>query len=107
MGVRRGVTGHDASGKSVFASDGTVDPDRPALLPAAEFFQLWGGDTTPQFPGDGAMPDWRSYFPPVGGFRFGMLTIPPATGADEQNPSNVEDAVADIEAKLPGLLSYM
>jgi mannose-6-phosphate isomerase-like protein (cupin superfamily) len=53
------------------------------------------------------MPTWHAYFPPVGGFRFGMLTIPPETGADEQNPSNVEDAVADIEQKLPGLLRYM
>jgi hypothetical protein len=45
MAVRRVVTGHDESGKSVFAS--------------------------------------------------------------EQDPSNVEDAVADIEAKLPGLPRYM
>ena len=36
-----------------------------------------------------------------------MLTIPPQTVAGEQDPSNVEDAVADIEAKLPGLLRYM
>ena len=107
MGVRRVVTGHDESGKSVFASDQTVEPDRPALLPSSEFYQLWGGDTTPQFPDDGAAPDWRTYFPPVGGFRFGMLTIPPQTSAAEQDLGNVEDAVADIEAKLPGLLRYM
>ena len=56
MGVRRVVTGHDESGKSVFASDETVEPDRPVLLPAAEFYQLWGGDATPQFPDDGSTP---------------------------------------------------
>ena len=106
MGVRRVVTGHDESGKSVFASDQTVEPHRPVLLPAAEFYQLWGGDETPQFPDDGSMPDWRLYFPPIGGFRFGMFTIPPQTGAAEQDPNNIEDAVADIESKLPGLLGY-
>jgi hypothetical protein len=78
----------------VFASDETVEPDRPNLLPSSEFYRLWGGDAAPQFPGDGSMPDWHTYFPPVGGFRFGMLTIPPATGADEQDFSSVEDAVA-------------
>ena len=56
MGVRRVVTGHDESGKSVFASDENVEPDRPSLLPSSEFYQLWGGDTTPEFlpktPGD-------------------------------------------------------
>jgi mannose-6-phosphate isomerase-like protein (cupin superfamily) len=107
MGVRRVVTGHDESGKSVFASDETVEPDRPALLPSSEFYQLWGGDTTPQFPDDGSAQVWRTYFPPVGGFRFGMLTIPPATGAAEQDFGNVTEAVADIEGKLPGLLRYM
>src|SRR5262245_4493638 len=107
MAVRRVVTGHDASGKSVFASDETVEPDRPTLLPSSELYQLWGRDTTPQCPYDGSEPDWRAYFPPVGGFRFGMLTIPPETGADEQDFSDMESAVADIEAKLPGLLRYM
>jgi len=107
MSVRRVVTGHDKSGKSVFVSDETVEPDRAALMPAFELHQLWGGDTTPQFPDDGSMPDWQTYFPPVGGFRFGMFTIPPETGAAEQELFNVEEAVADTEGKLPGLLRYM
>ena len=86
MDVRRVVTGHDESGKSVFASDEAVEPDRPVLMPSSEFYQLWGGDAAPQFPDDGSMPDWHTYFPPVGGFRFGMLTIPPQTVAGGQEP---------------------
>ncbi len=78
------VTGHDSSGKSVFVSDATVEPERPVL-----------------------MPDWHTYFPPVGGFRFGLFTIPPEIGASEQELFSVEEAVADIEGKLPGLLRYM
>ena len=106
MDVRRVVTGHDASGKSVFVSDETVAPVEPLLLPAAEFHTLWGGDSTSQFPDDGAKPEFRTYFPPVGGFRFGMFSIPPETTAAPSGV-DVEAAIADAEAKLPGLLSYL
>ena len=66
MNVRRVVTGHDASGKSMFVSDEAVAPQ-----PHTGFHRLWGGDETPQFPDDGIMPDIHMYFPPIGGFRFG------------------------------------
>jgi hypothetical protein len=106
MDVRRVVTGHDAAGRSVFVSDETVAPDEPLLLPGAEFHQLWGGDTTPSFPSDGAKPAYRTYFPPIGGFRFGMFSLPPdtTTGGDE---ADVVEAIEDVEAKLPGLIAYM
>jgi mannose-6-phosphate isomerase-like protein (cupin superfamily) len=106
MDVRRVVTGHDASGKSVFVSDETVAPVEPLVLPAAEFHTLWGGDRTPQFPDDGSMPEFHTYFPPVGGFRFGMFSVPPETTAA---PSEVdlEAGIADAEATLPGLLRYL
>jgi mannose-6-phosphate isomerase-like protein (cupin superfamily) len=108
MGVRRVVTGHDASGKSVFVSDEAVEPVRPVMMPAAEFHLLWGGDKTPQFPDDGSMPEWHTYFPPIGGFRFGMFTVPPGiAGVPEEGSVNVEEALADVEAKLPGLIGYV
>jgi mannose-6-phosphate isomerase-like protein (cupin superfamily) len=105
MNVRRVVTGHDASGKSVFVSDETVEPVEPMMLPGFQTYYLWGGDTTPQFPDDGAMPLWRTYFPPIGGFRFSMFTIPPETTAAPA--VDMEEAMADAEAKLPGLMRYM
>jgi mannose-6-phosphate isomerase-like protein (cupin superfamily) len=100
MDVRRVVTGHDASGKSVFVSDEAVTP-----LPLTGFHRLWGGDRTSEFPDDGSMPEQDMYFPPIGGFRFGMFSLPPETtaGADV-------DAAADrgdLEAEVPGLLRYM
>ena len=106
MDVRRVVTGHDASGRSVFVSDQTVAPDEPLLLPGAEFHQLWGGDETPSFPGDGTKPAYRTYFAPVGGFRFGLFSIPPGTTAGGQEV-DAGAAIEDVEAKLPGLLQYM
>ena len=104
MNVRRVVTGHDASGRSVFVSDDTVQPIRSALLPANEFHLLWGGDKTPQFPDDGSMPAWHTYFPPVGGFRFGLCSILPG---GKQPTVDVHEGLADVEAKLPGLMRYM
>ncbi|WP_101951439.1 cupin domain-containing protein [Mycobacterium sp. 3519A] len=96
MNVRRVVTGHDASGKSVFVSDEVV-----SATPVMGLHRLWGGDTTPQFPDDGTMPEHRTYFPPIGGFRFGMFTIPPkAVAGSEIDP-------AETETEAPGLLRYM
>ncbi len=107
MDVRRVVTGHDASGKSVFVSDEAVAPRRPALLPGSEFTALWGGDEAPHFPDDGAMPKWHSYFPPVGGFRFSIVTLPPDTAEANLGELDLDEAVAKAEEELPGLLGYM
>jgi mannose-6-phosphate isomerase-like protein (cupin superfamily) len=104
MSVRRVVTGHDASGKSVFVSDETVEPVETMMMPQFQPYLLWGADKTPQFPDDGTMPEWRTYFPPIGGFRFGIFTVLPGA---EQPDATDEAALADVEAKLPGLLRYL
>jgi hypothetical protein len=100
------VTGHDDRGKAVFVSDEAVGATTVTLLPGFEFHRLWGGDGTPQFPDDGSMPSFVSYFPPIGGFRFWMFTLPPAgTGA----PPHVDrDAgLQEFETRLPGLAQYL
>jgi hypothetical protein len=102
MKVRRVVTGHDGSGKAVFASDEQVDG---LDVWGSEYHRLWGGDATPSFPDDGAPPAQPMYFPPVGGFRFGMFTLPPE-GAPRPAVDGA-DPFAEFEAKLPGLLAYM
>jgi len=40
------------------------------------------------------VPQWSRYFPPIGGFRFGLITL--ATGA-EQPAVGVEQGLADLE----------
>lgn len=107
MDVRRVVTGHDASGKAIFVSDEAVAPIVPTILPGNEFHRLWGGDEAPHFPDDGSRPDDRSYFPPVGGFRFGFFTIPPDGGAGISPGVDVADALRELEEKLPGLAGHM
>ena len=107
MDVRRVVTGHDADGKAVFVSDGAVAPITTALSPGSEFHSLWGADDAPHFPDDGAEPPHITYFPTVGGFRFGHFTLPPEGSAELPADLDVGAALAEMEAKLPGMASYM
>ena len=107
MDVRRVVTGHDAAGKAVFVSDSTVAPVTLALLPGSEFHQIWGADSPPHFPDDGSMPPHVTYFPPLGGFRFGFLTVPPDGGAGAPADLDMEAALAEFAEKLPGLADHM
>ncbi len=106
MDVRRVVTGHSADGKAVFASDELVQPTTVALLPGAEFHRLWGGDTPPHFPDDGSLPAHNAYFPPVGGFRFGLFTVPPETTVSVGD-LDIGAAFTEMEASLPGLAAHM
>jgi len=104
MKVRRVVTGHSQSGKAVFASDEEVEPITLAVMPGVEFHRLWGADATPMFPEDGARPPEPTFFPPVGGFRFGMFRVPPA-GTGPPAGLDVAKGLAEVEEKLPGMLA--
>ncbi|HMC53467.1 MAG TPA: cupin domain-containing protein [Acidimicrobiales bacterium] len=106
MKVRRVVTGHDSADKAVFASDQEVEPVTLALVPGAEFHRLWGGDSSPTFPDDGSPPPQATYFPPLGGFRFGFFSLPPA-GTGPPPDLDVPAALAEMEKKLPGMVSHM
>jgi mannose-6-phosphate isomerase-like protein (cupin superfamily) len=55
---------------------------------------------------DGSKPAHDAYFPPVGGFRFGLFTVPPATDV-MMDDLDIGTAVAAIEAGLPGLAAHM
>jgi hypothetical protein len=106
MRVRRVVTGHDRAGKSVVAEDREVGAVTLSALPGSEFHRLWGADVPPSFPDAGAMPPHHTYFPPPGGFRFGLFTVPPDGSGPPEN-LDLGAALGELEAKLPGLVSYM
>jgi len=74
---------------------------------ATSFHRLWGSDTTVSFPDDGSRPDGPSYFPPVGGFRFGFFTIPPDGGAGAPADLDFDAALAEFEEKLPGMAEHL
>jgi Cupin domain len=106
MTVRRVVTGQTAEGKSVVVSDQKVDPVTVGALPGAEFYRLWGGDTVVRLPTSGDPLPAPAYFPPVNGFRFLVVTLGPE-GEAIPEPVDVGAAVAEIRAKLPGLIDVM
>ncbi|UGS36940.1 cupin domain-containing protein [Capillimicrobium parvum] len=106
MNVRRLVTGHDASGRSVVASDEEVAPIVADLFAGWQFHALWGVDAPPAFPDDGREPAWSAYFPPRGGVRFSLSTIPPEGTAP---PAGLDVAAAEAQAeqRLPGMLAVL
>jgi hypothetical protein len=106
VGIRRVVTGTSAEGKSVVVSDGHVAPVTPKLMPGTEFFSLWGDDGPPALPSDGTEPAYSSWFPPPGGYRFEVITIPPDA---TPRPADLDVAAATVEVNraLPGLLEVM
>jgi len=106
MKTRRVVTGHSADGKAVVASDQEVEPVTLDLLPGYEFHRLWGADEPSAFPDDGSAPDAPSYFPPLGGFRFGLFTVAPETTVIPED-IDIGAALAQMAEKLPGMAEHM
>jgi mannose-6-phosphate isomerase-like protein (cupin superfamily) len=76
-------------------------------MPGSSFHLLWNGDEAPTFPDDGGRPAQTTYFPAVGGFRFGFFTLPPAGSPGPGADVDVPAALAAFEAQMPGLLSHM
>jgi len=102
---RRVVTGVDRAGWSVFVSDGEVAAKRLASAPTGGFFDVWGGDTRPVAPTDGSPPPYTAFFPPVAGWRFMVVVMPPeAAPAVEVDPA---DLVAQMERDFPGMAAHM
>jgi mannose-6-phosphate isomerase-like protein (cupin superfamily) len=105
--VRRVVTGQDNAGKSVFVSDDEVEPLRLPLMPGLEFRRVWGGDEPPSLPADGALPSAPAFFPPDGGYRFTFVTLPPDGSVTMPEDLDLEQAVAEVNEKLPGMMEHM
>ena len=98
MKARRVVTGH-VDGRSVIVSDDDVEPVTLSLAPGSEFCRLWGSDETVTFPDDGSVPPHHTYFPPVGGFRFEIVTLPPGFNVDPiEIPPDIDLVAAAGEA---------
>jgi mannose-6-phosphate isomerase-like protein (cupin superfamily) len=104
--IRRVVTGQAKDGTSVIASDMVVAPITVPLMPGAAFFSIWGADTMPALPDAGTEPSYRTWFPPDGGYRFELILLPPDR-TPQTNGLNLSAALAETEARLPGLMDVM
>lgn len=101
--VRRVAIGHTPEGKSIVASDTEVEGYK---LGGIEFTRLWGADRPQKMPDDGAQPKVTTHFPPVGGYRFGMITIAPNFVMPVE-PQAVRAMMAEMEKHSPGASAYM
>ena len=104
--IRRIVAGQNNDGAFVVAGDTKVDAIETPLLPGALFYSLWGADSAVSLPNDGAEPDFRSWFPPDGGFRFELIVLPP-DGTKAPDGLDIKAALKETETALPGLIGTM
>ena len=104
--MRRVVTGRTDNGKSVFVSDGQIEPIRLSLMPGLEFARVWGGDDTTSLPADGTPPAAPAFFPPERGYRFVFVTIPPEGSGELPEDLDLDGAFAEVNEKLPGMLEH-
>lgn len=106
--VRRVVTGHDAAGKAIIASDSEIEAWYPILSPDQPLVKLWGSDETPHFPDDGSEPTYKNWFPSVGQFRWMVLEVGPDSGMQtgKVDAETLAKGQAEMEEKIPGVLDY-
>lgn len=102
MQIRRVASGQDAQGKSRIVSDVVVEA---ASVPGvADLALLWAGDAPPRFPLSGQEPVCPSYFPPLGGYRFVIFTVPPeaeaAAAQARLGPEGLSAAMAEVERQI-------
>jgi catechol 2,3-dioxygenase-like lactoylglutathione lyase family enzyme/mannose-6-phosphate isomerase-like protein (cupin superfamily) len=96
MLVRRVATGTGPDGRSFVANDEMVEPVTTEALPGYAWHRLWGFD--------GPARDGLDHFPPVGGVRFNVFTVPPESTV---RPPLTEDLRLELERKLPGRSRHM
>ena len=106
MHVRRVVTGVTNDSKGVVAGDEELAPITLTMLPGAEFHPIWGSDATPEVPLSAQPSPPSSWFPPAGGFRFALVTLPPDSVTLPDN-LDVGAALVELSDKLPGLAETM
>jgi quercetin dioxygenase-like cupin family protein len=112
-GVRRVVTGRSGP-RSAVAEDCLVEPVAAAALPGYSWHRIWSLDQPPAGPEgpdgrdgpDGPPPGHgQAHFPPPGGLRFTVFTVPPqGTGPAA---ARTAEAGRELERVLPGRSRYM
>lgn len=96
------VTGHDEAGKSRFVTDTTVAPIEAPGAGGVACSLLWGSDSRMHFPDNGEKPTFKSFFPPLEGYRLIETYLPPHGEATESIAT-----VEDLEAVFPGMAETM
>ena len=110
--MRRVVTGHDASGKSVFVSEGEP-PHGVALrgVPRFRIDEVWSVVGVPTLPPASGEPTTQRhpFFPAPGGTGFVVVTFPPESDVTRAAESGTDIPAAQQEFydSFPGLAGTM
>ena len=99
--ARRVVTGHDASGRAVIASDGPPPTVvEIAAVPGTVFHEIWATEATPAPIDNGPDPTLGPLrlVPPAGGTRIRIVDIPPDAVQNSLSRDEVAEAFASIGA---------
>jgi hypothetical protein len=109
--MKRIVTGHDRSGKSIFVSEGEPPKQVTHAAGGLQITEIWGTDEVPVIPAPTEDPTTvrHRYFPDPGGTRFVLVRFPPAAEA-ERAAARAVDAVAATKEffdHFPGLGDLM
>jgi hypothetical protein len=105
--IRRVVTGHDASGKAVIASDEVVTGNASQLRRGFTIHRLWGWDVAPALPDDGSLPAAYDFFPPSGGARFVVMSLGPESAEIDPPRVAATELAAEFAELLPGAEQYV
>ncbi len=97
--IRRIITGHSNTGKSIIVSDTVVEGT--SLGAGKKFIQLWGEDSIPEHPNNGDVQKNLDWFPKAGGHRFFVWVVPPKSNISEEPKSKSE-----INSLFPGFLDF-
>jgi mannose-6-phosphate isomerase-like protein (cupin superfamily) len=109
--MKRIVTGHDRSGKSIFVSEGEPPKQVTHAAGGLQITEIWGTNDVPVIPAPTEDPTIarHRYFPDPGGTRFVVVRFPPAAEA-ERAAARAVDAVAATKEffdHFPGLGDLM
>jgi quercetin dioxygenase-like cupin family protein len=103
-GVRRVVTGHSGQ-RSAVAGDQLVEPVVVSALPGYSWHRIWSQDQPPASQEGSPPGPGQTHFPPPGGLRFTIYTVPPqGTGPAAAHTAEAE---RELERALPGRSRYM
>lgn len=102
--VRRVVTG-TTDGISHVSRDDLVQPVTVSVLPGYAWHRLWSLDDPPTDPPSAEAEGPLAHFPPPGGIRFNLFTVPPQQS--QASGALSTEAERELEELLPGRTAYM
>lgn len=102
--VRRIVTSTHGA-RSHVSDESLVEPVRVAALPGYAWHRIWSLDPPPADPPDPRVSKDYSHFPPPGGVRFTVYTVPPQGSGPR--PALTAAAERELEQALPGRSAHM